>query len=144
MRKFLTAVKDGIFKGLKTVLMLLKILIPIYLLVVLIKYSPAMPWLQDVAAPVMKIFRLPPEAAVPVVTGLFSDEYGVVAALGGFNFSMAAITTIAMITLAAHSLPVEAAVAQKIGLPAGVMVLMRIGTAIFTGILVGWLGGVFL
>ncbi len=144
MRKFLTAVKDGIIKGLKTVLMLLKILIPIYLLVVLIKYSPVMPWLQDVAAPVMKIFRLPPEAAVPVVTGLFSDEYGVVAALGGFNFSMAAITTIAMIALAAHSLPVEAAVAQKIGLPAGVMVLMRIGTAIFTGILVGWLGGVFL
>lgn len=144
MHKFLTAVKDGIIKGLKTVLMLLKILIPIYLLVVLIKYSPVMPWLQDVAAPVMKIFRLPPEAAVPVVTGLFSDEYGVVAALGGFNFSMAAITTIAMIALAAHSLPVEAAVAQKIGLPAGVMVLMRIGTAIFTGILVGWLGGVFL
>jgi Fe2+ transport system protein B len=144
MRKFLTAVKDGIIKGLKTVLMLLKILIPIYLLVVLIKYSPAMPWLQNVAEPVMKIFRLPPEAAVPVVTGLFSDEYGVVAALGGFNFSMAAITTIAMIALAAHSLPVEAAVAQKIGLPAGVMVLLRIGTAIVTGIFVGWLGGVFL
>jgi Fe2+ transport system protein B len=144
MRKFLTALKDGMIKGLKTVLMLLKILIPIYLLVVLIKYSPVMPWLQDVAAPVMKIFRLPPEAAVPVVTGLFSDEYGVVAALGGFDFSMAAITTIAMIALAAHSLPVEAAVAQKIGLPAGVMVLLRVGTAIFTGILVGWLGGVFL
>ena len=144
MHKFFTAVKDGIIKGLKTVLMLLKILIPIYLLVVLIKYSPIMPWLQDVAEPVMKIFRLPPEAAVPVVTGLFSDEYGVVAALGGFNFSMAAITTIAMIALAAHSLPVEAAVAQKIGLPAGVMVLMRVGTAVITGILVGWLGGVFL
>jgi Fe2+ transport system protein B len=144
MRKFFTAVKDGAIKGLKTVLMLLKILIPIYLLVVVIKYSPVMPWLQDVAAPVMKIFRLPPEAAVPVVTGLFSDEYGVVAALGGFNFSMAAITTIAMIALAAHSLPVEAAVAQKIGLPAGVMVLLRIGTAILTGIFVGWLGGVFL
>jgi Nucleoside recognition len=144
MRKFFTAVKDGIIKGLKTVLMLLKILIPIYLLVVVIKYSPVMPWLENVAAPVMKIFRLPPEAAVPVVTGLFSDEYGVVAALGGFNFSMAAITTIAMITLAAHSLPVEAAVAQKIGLPTVAMVLMRIGTAIFTGIFVGWLGGVFL
>lgn len=144
MRKFFTAIKDGIIKGLKTVLMLLKILIPIYLIVVLIKYSPVMPWLENVAAPVMKIFRLPPEAAVPVVTGLFSDEYGVVAALGGFNFSMAAITTIAMITLAAHSLPVEAAVAQKIGLPTVAMVLMRIGTAIFTGVFVGWLGGVFL
>ena len=144
MRKFFTAVKDGAIKGLKTVLMLLKILIPIYLLVVVIKYSPVMPWLQDVAAPVMKIFRLPPEAAVPVVTGLFSDEYGVVAALGGFNFSMAAITTIAMIALAAHSLPVEAAVAQKIGLPAGVMLLLRVSTAVLTGIFVGWLGGVFL
>lgn len=144
MRKFFTTIKDGAIKGFKTALMLLKILIPIYLVVVLIKYSPVMPWLQDVAAPVMKIFRLPPEAAVPVVTGLFSDEYGVVTAMGGFNFSMAAITTIAMIALAAHGIPAEAAVAQKIGLPAGAMVLIRLGTAIFTGIFVGWLGGVFL
>ncbi len=144
MSKFFAAVKNGGIKGLKTVLMLLKVMVPIYLLVVLIKYSPVMPWLEDVASPVMKIFRLPPDAAVPVVTGLFSDEYGVVAALGGFNFSMAAITTIAMIALAAHSIPVEAAVAQKIGLPGGIMALLRIGIAVLTGIFVGWLGGVFL
>ena len=144
MSKFFTAVKVGAVKGLKTVLMLLKIMIPIYLLVVLIKYSPVMPWLEDVAAPVMKIFQLPPDAAVPVVTGFFSDEYGVVAALGGFNFSAAAITTIAMIALAAHSIPVETAVVQKIGLPGMSMAFLRLGTAVFTGIFVGWLGGVFL
>ena len=137
---FFGAVRTGIVKGLRTVLMLVRIMVPIYLLVVLIKYSPVMPWLQDVARPLMSLFHLPADAAVPVVTGLFSDEYGVVAALGGFDFSAAAITTIAMITLAAHSVPVEAAVVQKIGFPGAAMAGLRLGTAVLTGILVGFIG----
>ena len=46
MSIFFVAVKDGAIKGVKTGVMLLKIMIPIYLLVVLIKYSPIMPWLE--------------------------------------------------------------------------------------------------
>lgn len=138
---FTGALRRGVVKGLRTVWMLVRIMIPIYLLVVFIKYSPVMPWLEDVARPLMALFRLPPDAAVPVVTGFFSDEYGVVAALGGFDFTAASITTIAMITLAAHSVPVEAAVVQKIGFPGAAMAGLRLGTAFFTGILVGFLGG---
>lgn len=47
MNIFFIAVKDGTIKGLKTGLMLLKIMLPIYFIVVLIKYSPIMPWLQN-------------------------------------------------------------------------------------------------
>lgn len=144
MKIFFTAIKDGTIKGLKTGVFLLKIMIPVYLIVVLIKYSPIMPWLQEFFTPAMDIFRLPANAVVPIITGVFTDEYGVVAAMGGFDFTTAGITTIAMITLTFHSIPVESAIAQKIGFPALPFALFRFISAIIIGMLVGWLGGVFL
>lgn len=140
---FLKALKDGTIKGFKTGAMLLKIVLPIYLIVVLIKYSPIMPWLQTFFEPGMGLFNLPGDAIVPIITGIFTDEYGVIAAMRSFDFTMAQITTIAMIALTAHSLPVESALAQKIGFPPVKILLFRIVAAIFIGLLVGWLGGVF-
>lgn len=144
MKKFFTAIKDGAIKGIKTGIFLLKIMIPIYLVVVIIKYSPLMPFLEKVFTPAMKIFNLPADAVVPIMTGIFTDEYGVVAAMGGFNFTMAGITTIAMISLTFHSIPVESAIAQKIGFPAFKFALFRLVSAVAIGVLIGWLGGVFL
>lgn len=138
----LITLRDGIFKALKTALMLLKIMIPIYLVVVILKYSPVMEWISSLFEPVMKIFNLPSEASVALIMGIFTDEYGVIAAMKSFDFSMATITTIAMIALMAHSLPVESALAKKIGYPVGKVLALRITMAILTGILIGWLGGV--
>ena len=144
MKKFLGAIKDGAIKGIKTGAFLLKIMIPIYILVVFIKYSPAMPFLEMVFTPAMKIFKLPADAAVPIITGIFTDEYGAVAAMGGFGFTSAEITTIAMISLTFHSIPVETAIARKIGFPATFFLAYRFIIAIGIGLLTGWLGGVFL
>ncbi len=143
MKVLISIVKDGMLKAIKTGLMLFKIMIPIYILVVILKYSPIMGWLSNIFEPVMKIFNLPAEASVPIITGIFTDEYGVVAGINSFDFSASAITTIAMISLMAHSLPVESALAQKIGYPAGKIILLRVTMAIITGIIVGWIGGVF-
>ena len=144
MKKFLLAIKDGTIKGLKTGVFLLKIMIPVYLVVVLIKYSPVMPWLQKLFTPAMGLFKLPGDAVVPIITGVFTDEYGVVAAMGGFDFTAAGITTIAMISLTFHSIPVESAIAQKIGFPALPFALFRLVFAVLIGLLIGWVGGVFL
>ena len=142
--KFLPAVLDGTLKAFQTAIFLLKIMIPIYVIVVLIKFSPLMPWLQSLFMPVMKIFNLPGDAVIPVVMGLLTDEYAIVAAMSSFNFSAAACTTIAMVTLTAHSLPVETAIAKKIGFPALGFAVFRLGSALGIGILVGWIGGIFL
>ena len=142
--RFIAAVKDGAVKGFKTGGMLLKIMLPIYVVVILLKYSPIMPFLERVAAPAMKLFNMPPDAVVPVITGLFTDEYAVVAAMGGFNFNTATITTISMIVLCCHSIPVETAVSQKIGFPAWRITLFRFVLAILVGLLTALLGGIFL
>jgi Fe2+ transport system protein B len=143
MNLFAATVRDGAIKGVKTAVMLLKIVLPIYAVVVLIKYSPIMPFLQDLFSPAMKFFHLPGDAIVPLITGVFTDEYGVITVMSTFDFTTAQITTIAMISLVAHSMPVETAIAQKIGMPAGRFTVFRILSAIAVGLLVGWIGGLF-
>ncbi|MBN7774413.1 nucleoside recognition domain-containing protein [Clostridium aminobutyricum] len=144
MSKLLMAIKAGILKGIKTGLLLLKVMLPIYAVVVVIKYSPIMPLLERTFAPAMKLFHLPGDAVVPIISGFFTDEYGVVAAMSSFDFSKASITTIAMIALTAHSLPVESAVGKKIGFPVMLVAAYRLSMAVLVGMLIGWLGGVFL
>ena len=144
MQLLVTAIKDGTIKGLKTAAMMLKIVIPVYIVVVFLKHSPVMGFLENTFSPAMKFFQLPGDAIVPLITGLFTDEYATIAAMSSFSFTAAQITTIAMIVLVAHSMPVEAAIAQKIGLSAAKFSLFRIVAAILTGLLIGWIGGIFL
>jgi len=141
---FLQAVKDGIFKALRTALMLFRIMIPISLGITLLRHTDFFMWLAEKIEPAMRIFGLPGEAVVPIVVGAFSDEYAVVAAMNGFPFDMAQITIIAMITLAFHALPIETVISRKIGMPAFRIGVFRLGLAIFTGIVVALLGAAFL
>ncbi len=144
MNQLATAIKDGAIKGVKTAFMLLKIVLPVYAVVVLIKYSPVMTFLQDLFSPAMKFFHLPGNAIVPMITGFFTDEYSTIAAMSSFDFTSAEITTIAMFVLVAHSMPVEAAIMQKIGLAPGRFAVFRIFSAIAVGLLVGWVGGLMI
>ena len=140
----LTAIKNGFIKGLKTALMLLKIMIPIYLIIVIIKHTPIFNILADFFRPAMDLFNLPGDAVIPIISGIFGDEYAVIAAMSAFSFDKAAITTIAMIVLCCHSIPVETAITHKIGMPAWKIAVFRFALAIFTGIFVGFLGGLIL
>ena len=141
MNLFAATIRDGAVKGVKTALMLLKVVLPIYAIVVLLKYSPVMPFLQNLFSPGMKFFHLPGNAIVPMMTGFFIDEYSTIAVMRTFDFTGAEITTIAMFVLVAHSMPVESAIAQKIGMSAAKFAAFRILSAIVVGLLVGWLGG---
>lgn len=141
MNLFAATIKDGAIKGVKTAVMLLKIVLPIYAVVVVIKYSPIMPFLQNLFSPAMKFFHLPGNGIVPLITGFFIDEYSTIAVMSTFDFTTAEITTIAMFVLVAHSIPVESAIAQKIGMSAVKFTVFRILSAIAVGLLVGWIGG---
>ncbi len=141
MNQFAATVKDGAIKGIRTAFMLLKIVLPIYALVVVIKYSPIMPFLQDIFAPAMRFFQLPGNAIVPLIAGFFTDEYGTIAAMSTFDYTTGEITTIAMISLVAHSMPVESALAQKIGMSAWKFAAFRILSAVAVGLLIGRIGG---
>ena len=138
------AIKDGIIKALRTALMLLKIMIPIYVGVTLLRHTAFFFWLAEKIEPAMRLFGLPGEAVVPIIVGAFSDEYATVAAMGGFSFNMAQATIIAMVVLAFHGLPVETAITRKIGMPSLRIALFRFGLAVLTGVIVSLLAALFL
>ena len=140
----LQAIKDGIVKGLRTALMLLAIMIPIYLGVTVLRHTAFFAWLSERIEPAMRIFGLPGEAVIPLVVGAFSDEYASVAAMSGFSFNMAQVTIISMIVMAFHGLPIETVITRKIGMPAFRIALFRVGLAVFTGVFVALLTAWFL
>ncbi len=140
----LNTVKTGFIKAIKTTLSLMKVVLPIYALVVVVKYSPLMTLLEKVFEPAMGMFLLPGDAAVPLITGFFTDEYGAIATASQFGFSAAEITTIAIMNLTCHSLPVEYALSRKIGLPAGKFLIYRVFAAVLAGIAAAYIGGAIL
>lgn len=144
MELLFNAIKEGFIKAIKTTVTLMKVVLPVYALVVILKYSPVMPFIEGLCQPAMGLFNLPGEAVVPLVTGIFTDEYGAIATASQFDFTVAELTTIAMIGLVFHSIPVEFALSRRIGLPAGKFVMYRFAAAITVGVLTGWAGGVIL
>jgi len=141
---FLNAVKDGAVKGCKTALMLYRIVLPIYVAVAFLGHTGLYLWIADKFEPFVRIFGLPGEAMVPLIVGLFSDEYATVAAMSPFSLTMAHVTIIAMVNLYLHSIPVESVISQKIGIPPLKIAIFRIVMAVITGILVAYLAAVFL
>lgn len=139
---FINAVKTGFVKAIRILAELLKIVLPVYIAVVLIKHSPVMPYAQSIFAPFMGAFNLPGDAAIPIITGTLTDEYGAIAAIKGISLSKPEITTVAMMVLAFHSIPVESAVMKKLGLSIVFFAVFRFVLAVITGLLIGRLGGI--
>jgi hypothetical protein len=140
-KRTIFAAKTGLRKGIKTGLTLLGLVLPVYIAVVFLKYTPLMPFLERALKPAMSLFHLPAEAALPLVVGAFSDEYAVVGALGGFDFGKATVTTVAMMVLCFHAIPMETVLARKMGFAAMKVALYRFVLAVVTGIAVGFIGG---
>ena len=140
----INSIKEGIKKGLRTAVFLLKIMLPIYIGVTILRHTEFFAWLAERIEPGMKIFSLPGEAVIPIIAGLFADEYAVVAAMSGFTFTAAQATIIAMVTLAFHSIPVETVITRQIGMPVLHISLFRVGFAVFTGFVIAYLTAVFL
>ncbi|HZK60587.1 MAG TPA: nucleoside recognition domain-containing protein [Anaerovoracaceae bacterium] len=136
------AVKIGFKKGLICCWTLIKIIVPVYVLIIVIKHTPIMGFIIDIFSPVMRIFHLPGQAAVPWITSFFLDEYGAIAAIKAVGLSGKDITIIAIMIILAHSLFIEAAIIKKLGLSIIFFTSYRFIAAVIMGIIFGLVGGV--
>lgn len=144
MDKFVFVLYAGLKKGFKTAGLLLLIIVPVFGITTILRHSFVLDYLSDILSPIMSIFNLEGESLVPVVAGVFGDEYSVVAAFKSFNFSSFTITTVSMIILCFHSIPVETGVSKLIGFSMLKVFLFRFCLAIFSGVLTGFSAGLFL
>lgn len=133
------AVRRGLAKGAKTSWDLLRVIVPVYIGVALLVASPVMDWLAVLFRPVMRVFGLPPEAAIPVTLGLVSGLYAAIGAVASLSLTPKEILIIAVMLSFAHNLFVESAVTQRLGIPFRTVVGLRLGLAVAGGLLVHWL-----
>jgi len=138
-----TSIKKGIISGVKCCWFLIKVIIPVYLFITVLRHTPAMDYLVVVFAPFMGIFGLPGEAALPIITGYMLDEYAVIAAIGAVELSGYAVTVVAVMAILAHSLFVEGAIVRKLGLSVTFFTIYRLLAAGIVGLALNFIGVVF-
>ncbi|WP_417901008.1 nucleoside recognition domain-containing protein [Bacillus sp. CSS-39] len=129
--------------GLKTTWTLGKVIFPVTLIVGILQHTPILQFIIKAIAPLMGIFGLSGEAAIPLVIGNFLNLYAGIGAILTLDLTVKEVFILAIMLSFSHNLLVESTVAAKVGLKIWVILIVRLGLAIFSGIIINlaWNGG---
>jgi hypothetical protein len=138
-----SSVKKGAFVGLNTTWSLGKIIFPVTLLVILLQYTPVLPWVIKKISPVMNLFGLSGDAAIPLVLGNFLNLYAGIGGILSLDLTVKEVFIIAVMLSFSHNLLIESSVAAKVGVKIWIIVLVRVGLAILSAFVINlvWNGG---
>ncbi|MGJ9457600.1 nucleoside recognition domain-containing protein [Oceanobacillus sp. CF4.6] len=133
----------GLQQGFNTTWTLGKVIFPITLIVTILQFTPVLPWIIRLLAPVMGLIGLPGEAAVPLVLGNTLNLYAGIAAILSFEFTVKEVFILAVMLSFSHNLFVESAVATKVGVKWWVIIGIRVGLALAAATIINliWHGG---
>ncbi len=132
----INTVKRGFNKGLETIWILSKVIIPIYMIVTILKHTQALDYVAIVFRPLMQLFGLPGEAAIVLVLGGLINIYAAIGAIMSLSLSAKQITVLAVMISFAHNLLVETAVSTRVGVSARLIVGFRILLAVVGGLII--------
>lgn len=115
---------------------LLKIMVPAVLVVKLLEELGATEFLAMLLSPLMGVIGLPSEFGLVWAASILTNIYGAMVVFyqlsDGASYSVAQISTLSMLVLVAHALPIEGAVAKALGVPWRLTLLLRIvGSYVF-------------
>lgn len=114
-------------------------MIPALLMVRLISHLGVLEPLGESMAPVMRAAGLPGETGIVWITAMLTNMYGGLALLAGMagqlQLTVGQVTSLGMMLLLAHSMPVEVTVAARSGVSPFLVVPLRVGSAMAAGIL---------
>ena len=122
--------KEGLTKGGRGTIWILKILVPVSLATFLIEASGLLGHCNQWLAPAMAWFKLPPSAVLPLMAGLLTGIYGAIAAMSVLDFSLTESILIAVFLLISHALPQEGLVQDRSGMAFGRATLVRLAASV--------------
>jgi hypothetical protein len=131
---FTGTLKKGFFNGLTLTLDMIKVIVPYYLLVELIRYLGFIQAIGELFRPFMRLFGLPGEAALALIAGYTASLYAAIAVVKPLGLSAKDITIIALMLGISHSLPVETPITKRTGVNAWVLLALRITLSFAVGI----------
>ncbi len=106
----------GVKRGWSSFVWICKIVIPVSFLVTLLQWAGWLSQLDFLLNPLMKSINLPPEAALPIISGMLVNLYAAIAAMTALPFTLDQMTLIAVFTLICHNLIAEGIIQHKSGL----------------------------
>nr|WP_312579156.1 nucleoside recognition domain-containing protein [Sedimentibacter sp.] len=127
--------KRGFNNGVKTLIDLLKLMVPIYIGVQLLSISGLLNIIATFFTPVMSFFGLPGEASLSLIVGYFTGIYGALGTLAAIKLTAIQATTIGIMVSIAHNLISESAVVKKLGVSAAASVIVRLFFSTLLGFL---------
>ncbi len=135
--------KKGVTAGFQTAWKLSKFIFPITFIVTLLQFTPVLPWMIEIISPMMSVFGLPGEAAIPLVLGTTLNLYSGIAGILSLELTVKEVFTLAVMLSFAHSMFIETAVALRVGVKLWVVLVVRFGLAFLSAIAINllWDGG---
>ncbi len=127
--------KRGFKNGINTLLILLKILVPVYIAVQRLSLSGLLNIIAEIFKPVMSLLGLPGEASLVIMLGYFLGTYAALGAIAAIELTGVQITTIAIMLSISHSLITESAIVKKLGVSAAASVVVRVTFSLLMGFL---------
>ncbi|HSI66688.1 MAG TPA: nucleoside recognition domain-containing protein [Planococcus sp. (in: firmicutes)] len=139
----MSTLKNGLKAGLKTSWALGKIIFPITLIVTMLQFTPVLPFIINLVAPLMSLFGLSGEAAIPLVLGNALNLYAGIAGILSLELTVKEVFILAVMLSFSHNIFIETGVALKVGVKLWVVLVVRFGLAALSGILINlfWKGG---
>jgi hypothetical protein len=132
-------VKRGFMVGLRVTWALGKIIFPITLLIALLQHTPILPWIIEAIAPLMNIFGLSGDAAIPLVLGNFLNLYAGIGAILTLDLTVKEVFIVAVMLSFSHSMLIESGLAIKTGVKLWVLLVVRIGLAVSSALVINWM-----
>ncbi len=131
--------KRGAKNGINTIYELGKVILPVYMIVTILKYTVILDYIANIFAPIMKVFGLPGEAALALVIGNLLNLYAALGVIASINLTAKQITIVSVMLSFSHALPIETAVSKRVGVSVTLVLVCRIGLAIICGIILNLL-----
>ncbi|AEF94429.1 nucleoside recognition domain protein [Desulfotomaculum nigrificans CO-1-SRB] len=125
--------KRGLNKGLTTTWELSKVVVPVYVAVTFLSFTPLLNKIAEFCAPFMEYVGLPGEASLAIVVGNAINIYAALGVITSLHLNAREITIIAMMLLMSHTIFVESAVAGKCGINPWFIGLGRFAIGIAAG-----------
>jgi hypothetical protein len=122
-------VRQGIRRGIHGFLWIARILVPVSLAVALLDWTGWLYALDPVFSPVMALINLPPQAALPIISALFSSFYAAVAMMVVIPFTHAQFILVVIFISIAHMVVVEGLIQHKAGINGVAITAVRLFAA---------------
>ncbi len=133
----------GIKNGFNTTWILGKVVFPITLLITILSFTPVIGWVVNIFTPIMMLFGLPGDAAIPLVLGNVLNLYAGIGAILSLSLTVKHVFILAVMLSFSHNLFIETALAKRIGVSPYMVVGVRLVLAFISAITINlvWQGG---